>query len=366
MRSVKVHLADHRDYPIVIGQNRLQELPLFLDQCLQQKEKKRRAVLVFVDEKVKSQGFELINILSGRGFEIHSMIIPSGESSKSLAQLSTIYDFCAEKSLTRQTVVITLGGGVVGDLGGFVAATYNRGMDFIQIPTTLLAMVDSSVGGKVGINHSGGKNLIGAFHQPRGVWIDLNYLETLPQREFLSGLAEVVKYGVILDESFFVYLEKNSQSIIAKENNILQDIIQRSCELKAEVVKNDEHELTGLRMILNYGHTFAHAFETISNYGELLHGEAVSIGMIVASRFAQMRGYISEEVTQRQIRLLQTFNLPVKPKKEWETDQLIRIMKRDKKSTVGQLRLILPTRIGEVKLFSDIEEREVKEVLQVR
>ena len=233
-----------------------------------------------------------------------------GELSKSLPVVSDIYDRLVEMQAGRQTVVFAVGGGVVGDTAGFVAATYARGIPFVQIPTTLLAHVDSSVGGKVGINHPKGKNLIGAFHQPLGVVIDTATLKSLPERDYTAGLAEVIKYGVILDEDFFAELEQNLEGIKNRSAEVLQSLIARSCRLKADVVEQDEYEHTGMRAVLNYGHTFGHAFENLCHYGELLHGEAVAIGMIYASRLAERVKLIDESVTRRQRALLEAVGLP--------------------------------------------------------
>jgi 3-dehydroquinate synthase len=224
-------------------------------------------------------------------------------------------------------------------------------------------MVDSSVGGKTGVNHPRGKNLIGAFHQPAGVWIDTAYLDTLPEREFRSGLAEVVKYGVILDAGFFAFLEANAAAVLARDPKVLVEIVARSCRLKAAVVEKDEREETGLRAVLNYGHTFAHAFETVGGYGGWLHGEAVAAGMVCASRLAERRGLIGPDLTRRQLDLLTAFALPVSPKAEWPIDDQLAVMRRDKKAAGGRLRFILPTRLGEVKLFDDVPEAQVREVL---
>jgi len=220
-------------------------------------------------------------------------VIEPGEKSKSLAVISSLYDRLVNMKADRQTVVIAVGGGVTGDAAGFVAATYVRGLPFVQVPTSLLAHVDSSVGGKVGVNHPQAKNLIGAFYQPLGVFIDTSTLESLPERDYRSGLAEVVKYGVILDAKFFQYLEQNIAGLNQRTADVLRTVIARCCELKAEVVEQDEHERTGLRAILNYGHTFAHAFEALCGYGELMHGEAVSIGMVYASYLAEKLNLIS-------------------------------------------------------------------------
>ncbi len=224
--------------------------------------------------------------------------------------VSQLYDALVDLKADRRTLVVAVGGGVVGDSAGFAAATYARGIPFVQIPTTLLAHVDSSVGGKVGINHPQGKNLIGAFHQPLGVFIDTATLDTLPDRDYRSGLAEVVKYGVILDGEFFAYLEAHIEELNRRDPDVLRHVIARSCRLKADVVEQDEHEITGLRAVLNYGHTFAHAYEALTGYGELMHGEAVAIGMIHASRLAERLGRIDASITERQIALLEALHLP--------------------------------------------------------
>ncbi len=227
------------------------------------------------DSNTQPHGRAVDAALAASGLRTGFAAVPAGESSKCMKQLANLYDALYDLAADRNTAVVAVGGGVIGDLAGFAAATYNRGLPLVMVPTSLLAMVDSSVGGKTGINHPKGKNLIGAFHQPAGVWIDLAYLDTLPEREYLSGLAEVVKYGVILDAAFFAYLEANATAIRAREPEALLHVVAKCCRLKADVVEKDEHERTGLRAVLNYGHTFAHAFETCGGYGTLLHGEAV-------------------------------------------------------------------------------------------
>lgn len=291
--------------------------------------------------------------------------IPAGESSKCSAVITSMYDSLVDMQADRNTLVIAVGGGVVGDAAGFAAATYNRGLPFVQVPTSLLAMVDSSVGGKVGINHPKGKNLIGAFHQPLGVLIDPSALTSLSDREFRSGLAEVVKYGVILDADFFHYLETNIDAINQREPAVLAHVISRSCRLKADIVEQDERETTGLRAILNYGHTFGHAYEALAGYGTLTHGEAVAIGMIDASRLAERRGLIGSESTERQIRLLRALHLPTTLPEgvSFSVADIIGRMRLDKKNAEGKLRFILPTRIGQVKLFNDTPESDVTAVL---
>ena len=220
------------------------------------------------------------------------------------------------------------------------------------------------MGGKVGINHPAGKNLIGSFHQPAGVWIELTSLDSLPPREFRSGLAEVVKYGVILDSEFFAYLEAHAERILNRDPEAISRIVRRSCELKAQVVEQDEREETGLRAMLNYGHTFAHAFETIGGYGSWLHGEAVAAGMVCASRLAELLGRIPPELTQRQVRLLQEYHLPIQPRPEWNVDELIAVMRRDKKAVGGQLRFVLPRQLGAVELVDGVPESLVEELLR--
>jgi 3-dehydroquinate synthase len=232
-----------------------------------------------------------------------------------------------------------------------------------MVPTTLLAMVDSSVGGKVAVNHPRAKNLIGVFHQPVGVWIDTATLATLPDREYRSGLAEVVKYGVILDPAFFAYLEENADAVLARTPEAVLHIVARCCRLKADVVEKDEREETGLRAILNYGHTFAHAFETAAGYGTWLHGEAVAAGMVCASRLAERRGLVPADATERQERLLRRFGLPTAPE-NWPAAGLIATMRSDKKAVAGRLRFILPRRLGEVTLIDDVSETEAEQVLR--
>ena len=315
--------------------------------------------LVVADANTRSHGERLAAIVGAEAVAT----VPAGEPSKSLAEVARLYGQLAARAADRKTPVIAVGGGVVGDLAGFVAATYNRGLPLLMVPTTLLAMVDSSVGGKVGINLPEGKNLVGAFHQPAGVWIDTSLLDTLPDREYRSGLAEVVKYGVILDAEFFGWLEGNADAVLRREPAAVAHVVARSCRLKADVVEQDEREETGLRAVLNYGHTFAHAFESVGGYGAWLHGEAVAAGMVCASRLAERRGQIPADLTARQIDLLKRFGLPTAPRPEWDPDALLSVMRRDKKNVGGRLRFVLPTGLGHVALFDDVAEPLVHEVL---
>ena len=253
-----------------------------------------------------------------------------------------LWDKLLELGADRKTVIVAVGGGVVGDLAGFVAATFARGLPFVQVPTTLLAQVDSSVGGKVGINLPGGKNMVGAFWQPAGVLIDTAVLATLPEREYRAGLAEVVKYGVILDADFFAYLEDHVDLLAARDTDVLEHVVTRSCRLKADVVEQDEREETGRRSVLNYGHTFCHALETVTGYGEYLHGEAVAIGMLCASRLAERLGRVDASFTERQHALLAALGLPVEFP-DVDQDAILAAMSHDKKVEHGQLRFVLPT-----------------------
>ncbi len=317
---------------------------------------------VVTDEHVDGHADRVSDALHAAGFQVVLAELPAGEVHKSLATAAYLYDRLAEIQADRKTVLVAVGGGVIGDLTGFVAATWARGVPLLMVPTTLLAMVDSSVGGKVGINHERGKNLIGAFHQPAGVWIDTAFLETLPEREYRSGLAEVVKYGVILDPELFAWLEGNADAVLQLQPDAVRHVITRCCRLKADVVEKDEREETGLRAILNYGHTFAHAFETVGGYGTWLHGEAVAAGMICASRLAEKRDLIGVEITERQRKLLERFGLPIRPLR-WPIDQLIETMRGDKKAEAGKLRFVLPRWLGEVGLFADVPDEQVRQVL---
>jgi len=316
-------------------------------------------VLVVTDEHVAPlYARQVIESLASAGLAAGLLVVPPGESSKSVASISRLWEETLAAGADRKSLILALGGGVVGDLAGFLAATFARGVQLYQVPTTLLAQVDSSVGGKVGINLPSAKNIVGAFWQPRGVLIDTNVLGTLPAREFRAGMAEVVKYGVILDADFFRYLEQNVAPILNHDPAVLRHIVARCCELKAQVVAADEREEPGQRAVLNYGHTFCHAFEAATGYGQLLHGEAVAIGMICASRLAERLGRIAPEVTQRQIDLLTALGLslevPAVPH-----DRLVELMAHDKKAERGELRFVLPDRLGRVELLGGVDRNDV-------
>jgi 3-dehydroquinate synthase len=359
-----------RSYDIVIATRRLDTWADSLNAWLALRWGKAAAAgkaLVVTDRHVAGLHAKVAaESLRRAGWQTDQVELEPGEQTKSLAIVSRLYDALVGMKADRRTVVVAVGGGVVGDAAGFAAATYARGLPFVQIPTTLLAHVDSSVGGKVGINHPHGKNLIGAFHQPLGVFIDTATLDTLPDRDYRCGLAEVAKYGVILDSEFFDYLESHRDGLNQREPDVLRHVIARSCRLKADVVEKDEYEVTGLRALLNYGHTFAHAYEALTGYGDLLHGEAVAIGMIHASRLAERLGRIDPSVTQRQLDLLNGIHLPTRlpATSRLDVDAVLDRMRLDKKSLGGSIRFVLPTRIGHVELVETVPVVDVRAVLK--
>jgi len=353
---VSVRLGE-RSYAIRVGSG-LEGLVEFVQQC-----SRPSVVFVITDANVADHAQRVAEPLRQSGLDVQTRILPPGESQKSLENAARLYDFLAEHQADRKSLVVAVGGGVVGDLAGFVAATFARGLSLFMVPTSLLAMVDSSVGGKTGVNHPRAKNLIGAFHQPCGVWIDTDFLDTLPEREYRSGLAEVVKYGVILDPALFEYLEQHAEAILRRDPKHLRHVIARCCRLKADIVEQDERETTGLRAVLNYGHTFAHAFETLGGYATWLHGEAVAAGMVCAARLACDLGLAPVELGERQEHLLRRFGLPTRPL-PWPLDGLLRVMRSDKKAVAGRLRFVLPRRIGQVELIESVPEEAVRAVLQ--
>lgn len=341
--QVQVALAE-RSYDIQIGSGLLGGLAPFIAE-----RGGARHVVVVTDSNVDAlYGDPAADHLVEAGIESHVLVVEAGEPSKSPEVAADLWQTMIDEGCDRQTVVVAVGGGVVGDIAGFIAATFARGLRFFQVPTSLLAQVDSSVGGKTGVNLEGAKNMVGSFWQPEGVLIDTDVLVTLPEREFAAGLAEVVKYGVILDDAFFALLEKEAEAILARDPAALRTIIQRSCQLKAEVVEADELEQSGQRAKLNYGHTYGHALEAATGYSELLHGEAVAIGMVCASRLAEAMGRITADDTQRQIALLERFGLPTALPEGIDPGELSALMWRDKKVRDGEIRFVLPTRLGEV------------------
>lgn len=297
------------------------------------------------------------------GLQVASVILPDGEQYKTLQHCAEVLDALAALKANRDACVIALGGGVIGDLAGFAAACWMRGIDFLQIPTTLLAQVDSSVGGKTGVNLPAGKNLVGAFHQPRAVVIDTETLSSLPPREYRSGLAEVVKYGAIGDAEFFAWLEQHAAALAARDSAAVAEAIARSCLHKAGVVARDERE-DGERALLNFGHTFGHALETASGYGQLLHGEAVAIGMLLAARLSARLGRAPAADSERLQALLQTLQLPVALPPGSDAETLLRLMYLDKKNLSGQLRLILWRGLGQAEIVPDVSDVAIRQILQ--
>lgn len=348
LQSIRVSLGD-RSYSIDIGAGILTRLGEFVTQvspCIH--------AMLIADERIEEPHAKTAaKSLSDAGLTVDLVLVESGEESKSIEMAEQLWTVMLERGADRKSVVVALGGGVMGDLAGFVASTFARGVDFFQVPTTLLAAVDSSVGGKVGVNLPGAKNMVGAFWQPRGVLIDTETLNTLPEREYISGLAEVVKYGVILDAEFFEYLGVHADNILLRDPTVLLEVIRRSCRLKADVVEKDERETSGLRVVLNYGHTFAHALEAIAGYGEYLHGEAVSIGMVCAARLAMRLRRVDATFCQRQDLLLTRLGLPTKMP-PIDVGAMLKAMMKDKKVEKRELRFVLPTRLGHVELVKGV------------
>lgn len=358
MRVLKVSLGA-RSYPIYIGPRLLPDLGRF---CQKQELGKRCAVIS--DETVAGRYARLaLDSLSRAGFEPLLITQPAGEKAKSLPHVQSCYDRLAQHRLERRSFVVALGGGVVGDLAGFVAATYLRGIPFVQVPTTLLAQVDSSVGGKVGINLKAGKNLVGAFHQPRLVLCDLDVLQTLPAREFRAGLAEVIKYGIIYDARLFTLLEAHLPHLLSGNEEFLARVISRCCAIKAEVVRQDETE-SGLRAILNFGHTIGHGLEAISGYGRFLHGEAISIGQVAAARLSQEVLGLSPKEARRIETLFKRAGLPTEVKLHGrQKARLLGAMSLDKKVSDGEIKFVLARRIGQVEFGQKVPRQAVERAI---
>ena len=357
LQIVRVTLGE-RSYDIEIGVGNLEVLGQFLISL-----GSVQHIVLLTDGNIAPLYAENVaEHLAQNDLTIDMIVLEPGEESKSIAAAECLWERLLEIGTDRQSVVLAVGGGVVGDLAGFVAATFARGVRFFQVPTTLLAQVDSSVGGKVGVNLAGGKNMVGAFHQPLGVLIDTQTLDTLDESQYLAGLGEVLKYGVSLDASLFELLEANVEPLLRRDHVLLTDIIARCCRIKADIVEQDERETTGLRAKLNYGHTFAHAYETLAGYGTLLHGAAVAIGLVDAAKLARELGCVDDNFVNRQINLNRQLGLPVRFD-DVGSDQIIDLMLRDKKAVRGTLRFVLPSEIGQCELFGTIDPEIVKRVL---
>lgn len=347
MRQLSVRLSNF-EYPIFIGTSLLTKINLL---PLKQHSK----IALISDENVATLYLETVkNAFINKGFTVDTFVLPAGEKHKNQQTWSSILTFLIEQHHTRQSTLIALGGGVIGDMVGFSAACYLRGVNFIQMPTSLLAQVDSSVGGKTAINHALGKNMIGAFYQPQAVLIDVETLKTLPDREFFAGLAEVIKYGVILDASFFAWLEANIDALLAKKEAQWIECIARCCTIKAKIVQEDEKE-QGERALLNLGHTYGHAIETALGFGTWLHGEAVAIGLLMASHLSRLMNQLTQADFDRIHQLLARAHLPTKRPCHFDPEAYLPIMKRDKKTQNNHFRLVIPTQIGKGKII-ELEE----------
>jgi 3-dehydroquinate synthase len=366
MEKVKVNLkkTEDRSYEVIIGEGILKTIPLDLDN-----DKNPYSSVIVTDSIVSSlYGQELLKAFNNSGLNSHLISFPAGETHKNRDTKAWIEDEMSKLKIGRDSCLIALGGGVVGDVVGFVAATYNRGLSYIQVPTTLVASVDSSIGGKTGVDTPYGKNLIGAFYQPWKVYIDVDTLQTLSQKEIREGLAEVTKYSVIKDEELFEYLEKNIDRVFSFITKVLTHVIKRCCEIKGEVVELDEKE-SNLRKILNFGHTVGHAIETTSDY-KISHGEAISMGMVIEGKIGIEMGFWNKFEFERLLVLLQRAGLPVKLPKSLDITRIIDVMKLDKKARQGNLEMVLPRKIGEMaKVNSNygirIEEKLIKRILKI-
>ena len=353
-RTLTVDLGD-RAYPIFIGSD------LIGDSALYRPHIHGTQVMIVSNETVAPLYLERVEAALS-AYRVASVILPDGEQYKTLGVLDQVYTALLENRFDRRCTLLALGGGVVGDMTGFAAASYQRGVDFIQVPTTLLSQVDSSVGGKTGVNHPLGKNMIGSFHQPRCVMIDIATLDTLPARELSAGLAEVIKYGLINDPEFFTWLEQNMARLVAREHDALSYAIERSCSDKAAVVAADERE-SGQRALLNLGHTFGHAIETGMGYGTWLHGEAVGAGMCMAAAMSANMGWLNDEQVRRVDRLVAAAGLPVRPPDQLSPERFLELMAVDKKVVNGQLRLVLLQDIGKSVISADFDPKALRKTL---
>ena len=354
MHKIIVEL-DNRSYPIYIGSNLISNTELYA------KHIKSKQVIVISNETIAPLYLDKV-LKQLTNFQVNSLMLPDGEQYKTLEYVTKIFDQLLIDKFSRNSTLIALGGGVIGDMGGFAAACFQRGINFIQIPTTLLAQVDSSVGGKTGVNHALGKNMIGAFYQPQCVIADADVLDTLDSRQLSAGLAEVIKYGLIRDINFFVWLEENIEALLERDKIALSFAIEQSCLNKAEIVSADETE-TSVRATLNLGHTFGHAIETGSGYGNYLHGEAVAIGTCQAADLSRRMGWLNDNDVNRIVELYVKCNLPVKPPKELSSEQIMDLMSVDKKNIDGQIRVILLKKIGEATLPIGVEKNILLETL---
>ena len=352
LEKLMVDLGDHRSYPIFIGQGCLTNIEYFAPFITSEQ------VCIVTNETVAPLYLQGIIDLLADNYQVDSVVLPDGEQYKTLATVTEIYDCLLENKHNRTTTLIALGGGVIGDMTGFAAASYQRGVNFIQVPTTLLSQVDSSVGGKTGVNHPLGKNMIGAFHQPQCVVIDTTVLSTLPPRELSAGIAEVIKHGLIADAHFYQWLADNMQQLTALDASVLTKSIARSCQIKSHIVSQDEKE-SGIRAILNLGHTFGHAIEAAQGYGNWLHGEAVAVGMLVAVELSVRLNWLAANEVIRLKQLLHIAKLPTTLPDTPSIDQFFELMAVDKKVIGGQLRLVLLETIGQAVVTVDAPKDKI-------
>lgn len=355
MLELKVDLGD-RSYPIIIGADIISNPNYFLPYI------KGTNVAIVTNETIAPIYLNLIQSTLA-DYDLTVITLPDGEQYKNLETLNLIFDQLLQARQSRRTTLIALGGGVIGDMTGFAAACYQRGVDFIQVPTTLLSQVDSSVGGKTGVNHALGKNMIGAFHQPNAVVIDTATLNTLPERELSAGLAEIIKYGLICDEAFYQWLQKNINRLMNRDPQALSYAIHRSCQDKVKVVEADEKE-SGIRAILNFGHTFGHALETHTGYGSWLHGEAVAVGMVMAADLSCREGRLAQESVDGLVALLDSVSLPTQPPSGISPERFIELMAVDKKVLEGQLRLVLLDSVGSAVITDDFSHKNLMDCLE--
>jgi 3-dehydroquinate synthase len=356
MHTLHVELGE-RSYPLYIGRDLIDARELL------RRHLRGREVLLVSNETVAPRYLARLRAALGEDLKVTEVILPDGEAFKTLDTLATIFDAALEAGHSRHTTVVALGGGVVGDMAGFAAACYQRGVAFLQVPTTLLSQVDSSVGGKTGVNHPLGKNMIGAFHQPRAVFIDTGVLHSLPPRELAAGLAEVIKYGLIHDAAFYAWLDAELPRLLAREESVLAEAIERSCAIKADIVARDERE-GGVRALLNLGHTFGHAIEAAQGYGAWLHGEAVAAGMVLSARLSARRGWISAGEVEALVDLLRRAGLPVAAPADMDAATFLTHMARDKKVIDGRLRLVLLADIGRAVIVDDADTAELTALLE--
>lgn len=356
---LRLELGDERSYDILIDRNWLHEFPHYLDFV-----NAKACHAVISDETVFGlYGPAFMEIMQTAGYKVVPLVIAGGEGCKTLQTYQELQVQMVNAGLDRSSAVFALGGGIPGDIAGFAASTYMRGIQFVQVPSTLLAQVDSSVGGKTGVNLPQGKNLVGSFYQPHLVFIDVELLKTLAARDYNSGMAEVIKYGIIWDAAFFSYLEDNAAAIMQRNSDCLIEIISRCCDIKAQVVATDEKE-QGQRALLNLGHTFGHAFEAVGRFELVTHGEAVAIGTHYAAILAEQKGLIELEDVQRIDRLLAAFDLPICFPGRFNTEDVVAAMYADKKTRAGNLSLVLPTTIGQAAIFPDMSESEILRALE--